>query len=389
MHMTTIKVFALRAHLTIIYLFTSALGGNAELLFFDLHTHFKYSSDQKDAFLQICQALQLPCHLPSAHCATRWLSSFECACNFLELIDAYTVFFHTFLKDEDREIVSRHYLIDVFRRRQISIKAQTFISDLQEELKRKTFTKAGRQRLERIESFLFEQRQKLIVTLKLYRSVLSSLRKYTLLFQKEEPMIHLVYEQLENIYREFLSFFVRPEVLMNKSAKILTQLNLDETDVQLPLDSIFFGDARDGILPFKDMKRQLLFAYVTTAKYLRERLPFSNSLLRHLSSLSPDLRNHTLGKQYLLHLALDYIHILDDVEKGQIEKELCSYCINPASSIDSATRIDHYWFRLRREYPLLSKLALIYIGIMSAPEVERSFSRMTSSLTEKNISDES
>ena len=131
------------------------------------------------------------------------------------------------------------------------------------------------------------------------------------------------------------------------------------------------------------MKRQLLFAYVTTAKYLRERLPFSNSLLRHLLSLSPDLRNHTLGKQYLLHLALDYIHILDDGEKGQIEKELCSYCINPASSIDSATRIDHYWFRLRREYPLLSKLALIYIGIMSAPEVERSFSRMTSSLTEK------
>ena len=361
--------------------FTTALGGNAELLFFDLHTHFKYSSDQKDAYYQICQALQLPCHLPLAHCATRWLSSFECSCHFLELIDAYTVFFHTFLKEEDRK-KNRHYLIDVFKRRKTSVEGQQFIEDIQEELRRKKFTKAGRQRLERIEGFLFEERRKLIVTMKLYRSVLSILRKYTLLFQREEPMIHMVYEELENIYREFLSFFVRPEVLMDKSAKSLCQLKLDESTVQLPLDSIFFGDARDGILTMQHMKQQLLSAYVSTAKYIQEKMPYNNLLLRHLSSLSPDLRTHTLGKQYLLHLALDYIDILDDAEKDEIEKEICDYCVNPAS-FDRSKRIDHYWYGLRKEYPLLSKLALVYIVIISAPEVERSFSRMASSLNEK------
>lgn len=100
---------------------------------------------------------------------------------------------------------------------------------------------------------------------------------------------------MENIYREFLSFFVRPEVLMDKSANNLSQVNLDETEVQLPLDSMFFGDARDSILLLKDIKMQLLFAYLITAKYLREKLPFNNLLLRHLLSLSPDLRNHTLA----------------------------------------------------------------------------------------------
>ena len=84
----------------------------------------------------------------------------------------------------------------------------------------------------------------------------------------------------------------------------------------------------------------------------------------------------------MLHLALEYMDILGDAEKDEIEKEICSYCVNP-SSFDRATRIDHYWYGLRAAYPLLSKLALVYIVIMSAPEVERSFSRMASSLTEK------
>ena len=98
-------------------------------------------------------------------------------------------------------------------------------------MRRISFTKAGRKRLEHIKCFLFEEA-------KIHRNI-ETLQKYTLVFQNEEPMIHLVHEQLKNIYGESLSFFVRPEVLVNKSTKSHCQLNLDETAVQLPLDSIF------------------------------------------------------------------------------------------------------------------------------------------------------
>lgn len=73
--------------------FTKTLQGHIESLFYDLNSHFTWSADQKEAYLNVCRIFQLPLTIPQSHCTTRWLSVFQCTSHTLEHWDVFIVFF--------------------------------------------------------------------------------------------------------------------------------------------------------------------------------------------------------------------------------------------------------------------------------------------------------
>ena len=89
-------------------------------------------------------------------------------------------------------------------------------------------------------------------------------------------MVYLVYEELGTIFREFLSFFIKAEDIAHKSGEPLYELNLDDKSIHLPVQNIFFGDAREGIMSFHHLKKELFSAYLVTATYLRDKMPYKN-----------------------------------------------------------------------------------------------------------------
>ena len=51
---------------------------------------------------------------------------------------------------------------------------------------------------------------------------------YVCLFQSHEPLIHLLHDKQEQVFKDFMACFVKSENLVHKTAKQLKLLNSDE-----------------------------------------------------------------------------------------------------------------------------------------------------------------
>ncbi|CAM1154406.1 Uncharacterised protein at_DN2404 [Pycnogonum litorale] len=89
-------------------------------------------------------------------------------------------------------------------------------------------TKEGRERKDRLISRLFFQHEKCLLILNVYASVLPLLKKYVLIFQKSEPMIHKLNDYQVQLLTEFLRCFLKPECLLNIRDTDLVNLELDD-----------------------------------------------------------------------------------------------------------------------------------------------------------------
>ena len=128
------------------------------------------------------------------------------------------------------------------------------------------------------------------------------MKEYVCPFQSREPLIHLLHDKQEQVFKDFMACFVKSENLVHKTAKQLKLLNLDS-------DEGLFLHSRDMFVgrPTREMistchkrdKTVLEFlqkastAYSTCTKYMQKKLSPDNKLLRTLSSIDPRARGHS------------------------------------------------------------------------------------------------
>lgn len=74
-------------------------------------------------------------------------------------------------------------------------------------------TEQGKNRKERIGQKLFHSQIRTKVIMGIFSSVLPLLKAYILLFQSSTPLIHILYEKQWDLLNNFLSCFLKPEVL--------------------------------------------------------------------------------------------------------------------------------------------------------------------------------
>ena len=79
---------------------------------------------------------------------------------------------------------------------------------------------------------IIQKYKKLSLHLSVYQCVLEVFKNYTMLFQRDESLIHKVYAEEHQLVRTFFSFFVKPDVLPAvKRGKDLLQLDLKEENL--------------------------------------------------------------------------------------------------------------------------------------------------------------
>ncbi|KAK7487557.1 hypothetical protein BaRGS_00021259 [Batillaria attramentaria] len=131
---------------------------HVEGLLSDVYTDFKWSVEQKERLFDICLVLNIKPSTPERYVPHRWLSVLDVSLDTLRLLDAYTLYYSSFLREKDQSVYEE-VVEEILARCQVSEKGRKEIKKIQAGLRKKwsTFTKEGKDRkLRVIESVLPE-----------------------------------------------------------------------------------------------------------------------------------------------------------------------------------------------------------------------------------------
>ncbi|XP_060084683.1 uncharacterized protein LOC132563943 [Ylistrum balloti] len=364
--------------------FCKPFGYVVESLFNDLHNDLKWSADLRDFMQEICVILGVKYTAPLRFVNHRWLSVYTVAVDTLRLMDVYSVFYAGFITPDKKPKVFP-IVQEIYRRIGVSDAAKERVREIHLSLSKKSLTKDGRDRKDRILGKIFDERMLIKLVLNLYSSVLPLLKNFTLLFEMKEPLVHILHDKQLELIREFLDCFIKPEKLQNITASRLAKLDLHSKDMHLKPVHMFMGvnalrTVKENIKSYivRSFLENLESAYVASGHVLKTKLPIGNSLLQSLSAIDPCARGHSLTLQYLQNLALKVDNVLSEEEKNQYERELRRYQRDEKLPEFENMRIDTWWadVQMKGQYPVLSKMVLSLLTCFHGPQVEGSFSMM-------------
>ena len=307
-----------------------------EGLFNDIHADFQYCSDFRTILEGICEIISIKYTMPERFISHRFLSAYKLAVDTQRLLDAYTIFYFSFIKDKKAVEKYRPYYQEVIRRKNVSEKSLEQLQSFKLKLSKRQMTKDGKERKDRIHDKLFTERKRTKMLISIYAAVLEILKEYTMIFQAKAPMIHIVHDEQTRLLREFLGYFIKPEKLPKGSKKLVT-LNLDAKENWLPSTEMFMGAvARKIVLKsnskdytVKDVMERLQLAFEKCGKMLQKKMPVNNQLLKTLSAIDPSALGHSLTLKYLLDLPTQITNVLTEDEQTKYEKEVHRYNSDP------------------------------------------------------------
>ena len=149
--------------------------------------------------------------------ATRWLSVYDVTLSTIYMFDLYAIFYFSFLRKEDKKLY-KSILNTIYSHHKLSDEVKTHIGAHQNELKRKKLTKTGKERKDRIVQKVIVDEKKTCLYMNIYSSVLQVMRKYVKIFQQAEPAIFRIHTEQVDVFTEFLTNFIKPEVLSKRNS---------------------------------------------------------------------------------------------------------------------------------------------------------------------------
>ena len=174
-------------------------------------------------------------------------------------------------------------------------------------------------------------------------------------FQKEEPMIHLLYPNCEKLLKLTIGRLMKNKVYKDKRGEDLKKINVEKVEMQLTSDQFkqMQGHKVVTLMESTDTddnlnKRALLGMvsfYKAVIKYLQDNLPLDNGLLKALTCLNPREQNSSKSKEYCKTVASAMPCITGD-EKVKVGDEWTRYQEIEINDDDIQGRIDHFWHRI-------------------------------------------
>ena len=158
--------------------------------------------------------------------------------DFSYMRDVYVVFYSSFVDNKRCQIKNK--LESIFEKYNVSKASQKSIEEMVKALSKKTFTPDGKAWKMRTADIVLFSESKVTLLTSIYRSVLPIFKKYVMLFQRDKPMIHeLHYDQID-LFNQFLSYFVKPDVLAKcTTGRKIVKLKLDDPSNLLSKKNIF------------------------------------------------------------------------------------------------------------------------------------------------------
>ena len=363
--------------------------GHLERLYMDLANDFKYSVDLSDSLACMCELLGMKFTMPERYVSHRWLSMYDVSLGNNRLYDAYVVFYYSFLSNDNKRLY-KSMIMDIFHSRKVSSEAAAKCKDLQQQLAKKSFTKDGKARKERIIDKLIFHRKKTQLFMNFYIASLPTMKSYVMLFETKEPLVHKLLDKQEELFRELLGFFMKPQFFQDKSGKALQQLDLENKDTCLSKGDLFYGHTNEILIEkshpkdivITDFKDKVARSYQVCAKYLQGKLPLGSKLLKAFSAIDPAAHGHSATLHQLKKLPGMVVNVLTDDEKELYMKEVHTYssggklplCFKDGTK--EPIRVDVWWQQVSNRYPALSKMAKAILTCFHGPQVEGSFNVM-------------
>ena len=367
---------------------SSAFNKFAEDVFVQIYNDFKWSTDLRDYLNEICGLLDVNFTMPAQYVPTRWLSVYKVTLDMLRMFDCYTVFYFAFLAQAD-SILYLNINGEILHRLSVSTSVKDRIRGIQRLLRKKNMTVEGKSRKQKICHKLFHKRKELQIILNFYASVFPQLQKYALLSQKKEPMIHRLHDEIMSLVKEFLSNFLKPELLAGNPKKI-SNIDVGGLNNWLPDKDIFLGNKAFTLLKslkkddqlYKDILQKIKTAYSVCGKYLLEKMPINNKFLQAASAIDPQLKDShssiVLAALKVLPQLLSTV--LNEDELDDYDLECRRYILdNRLPVYETNSRVDEYWSKINSQgnYPNLTKIVKAVLSCFHGPQVESSFSIMS------------
>ena len=132
--------------------------------------------------------------------------------------------------------------------------------------------------------------------------IATTLTPFMKLFQKDEPLVHILYDKANEVMRTCLRMFLKAEVVGEKEGAELHAIDCDKGDNWLQGRDMEIGSGTKrtlAILPDdrkKTIRLDMRKSLKVMGKYLQDHLPLKNAVLRDLQSLHPLARKADAGR---------------------------------------------------------------------------------------------
>lgn len=190
-------------------------------------------------------------------------------------------------------------------------------------------------------------------------SVTASLTEFLKLFQSGKPLVHLLYDKLNELVRMVLMKVLKSDVVQNKDGPNLAQLSCSNADSWLSLKAIDVGvGTRKALAEVKndtkrtELRRSFRQSYIKIATYMQSALPLQNPVLRDLSCLQPKSRKLEESKSAFSRLCLHMKKVtrtdaLRDRAQGEWLLHVCDNSLDALlSEYDKTGDICCYWQKI-------------------------------------------
>lgn len=134
------------------------------------------------------------------------------------------------------------------------------------------------------------------VQLQFIADVAPMFSQFLQLFQREDPLIHIICAEMNSLVRKLMLRFVKTDVVGSKSGDELAKVDVKELKNLRSLDDIEIGEAtRQSMKKVKPEQHKAVLLdirqfFTITTQYLMKNLPLSNTVLQDVQCLDPAAR---------------------------------------------------------------------------------------------------
>ena len=341
-------------------------GSSISEFVIDLHLWFKMSAARREDYELVQEEMGLAKHKFLKHVECLWLSLHPALLRILGQMNGLKRYFLTVLPEKQSSSTSNAWYIRI--RRQF-------------------------------------QSKDLVAQIHFLVSVADIFNPYIKFFQTEEPLVHLLYDQLGTLLTVLLGRFIRKDLLVNKAARKLSKICLEVLENHLAYSELEIGEKTRQEIEKLSEEKQKKFVLgaksflIAATKHLVNKLPLDNLILRSTIVLNPDVSSEDWAPKAIrilakeLKVSVDLDNLADEWRMYQLENipvDWHTETEEPRKPI----RFDHFWRKVdelkdstgKRKYPSMMKVVktALVLGHGNA-EVKRGFSESGESVTDDRV----
>lgn len=325
-----------------------AFGSDVEEVVRNVYYYFK-SAVRAEALGECQEALGIASHVFLRHVSNRWLTLQDSLCRVLEQFEALKSYFHKASMTKQR------------------VDTQNLHSKLAAAFSKKD----------------------LYAKVLFLKNCAELFSRFQTLFQKQEPLLHILHAELLSLVQRILSRCLRSAAYVDKSAEELKKLDVQDSTLWKTKPEVGM-DTEQAMLKWDpgEKKRLLLGArafYLACSKDLLQKLPLDNKVLQHTSLLGLQPSDVESEVRSLRYLASQLPQVLESDHVSSLVDEWHLLRCDSANSLQLMEdgRIDTRWATVfqqkcaagQQKYPLLSRLVKALLSLPHGnADCERGFS---------------